>query len=228
MIFQFNMRKYGNSGYFRYYAVPLHRTLHKIKDLNNNVNNNDNSHSLDKAISRAKSTIRDLALSNDFNYFGTMTFDKELVDRFNISDICDLLKVTFKAYKRKYNDFKYLYILEKHKNGAYHLHGLFSGLGDLYINQYGYFNSSFFQQKLGKVNSFSTIKHKGRTANYITKYITKDCIRSPTRQLYFCSKGLERSKVFKCVYVDNLVEKLKFVNDYCMLYDFYKGDNKNV
>lgn len=225
MIYQFNMRKYGNSGYFRYYAIPLHRTLHKIKDLSNN---NPQSLSLDKSISRAKSTIRDLALSNEFNYFGTMTFDKELVDRFNINDICDLLKTTFKAYRRKYKDFKYLYILEKHKNGAYHLHGLFDGFGDLYINKYGYLNSIFFQEKLGKVNSFSVVKHKGKIANYITKYITKDCIRSPTRQLYFCSKGLQRSEVFKCVYVENFVDKLKYVNDYCLLYDFYKGDNKNV
>ena len=93
--------------------------------------------------------------------------------------------------------FHYILITEKHKNGAFHFHGLFSDLlsTDIYTNQYGYTSSHFFDEQLGFC-SFSPIKDILKCANYITKYITKDCIKNEHNQIYICSKGLLRAEVY--------------------------------
>ena len=105
-------------------------------------------------MSRTKRNIREIALCNNFDYFLTFTINSKNCDRFSLDECQNTLKKLIKAYKRKYNDFSYIIITEKHKNGAFHFHGLCKGLNnnDLYINNNGYLSSHFFD-KLG-FNSF--------------------------------------------------------------------------
>lgn len=140
------------------------------------------------SLSRTKSRIRELALCNNFEYFGTITIDGFFLDRYELTECQNKLKKTLKKIKRNNNDFRYIIITEKHKDGAYHFHGLFSGL-DLELNEYGYYYSKIFQLELG-FNSFSKIRDYNKTCNYITKYITKDCVKNSHNQLFIRSKGL--------------------------------------
>ena len=74
------------------------------------------------SLSRTRRSIRELALSNDFEYFATLTISSEYCDRFHLTECQELLRKKLKKLKRKNNEFAYLFITEKHKNGAFHFH----------------------------------------------------------------------------------------------------------
>ena len=151
----------------------------------------DSDDALRCSLSRSKRMIREYALCNDFTYFFTCTVNSEKCDRFSLSETQKKIRYIISEFiKRKNKDFKYLFITEKHKNGAFHFHGLCNDL-DLYVNKNGYFSSSAFD-KLG-FNSFSKIKDKEKVANYITKYITKDCVKNEAGTVYFCSRRFKKS-----------------------------------
>lgn len=77
---------------------------------------------LDSSISRSKRNIRRICLSNDFEYFATWTINSDFCDRFTLSVIQKKMQQLLKAYQRKFPDFKYIYVFEKHKDGAIHMH----------------------------------------------------------------------------------------------------------
>lgn len=150
--------------------------------------------------SRVKSKIRDYALMNDFQYFYTQTINSNY-DRFNLEEFKTLILKKFKAYKRINKDFIYLIIFEKHKNGAFHLHGLVGGLGiDLHKNNNGYDTLEFFTD-IG-FNSLSKIKDKERVSNYILKYISKDITKTLSGYSYFHSKNL-KLPIKEEIFIDN-------------------------
>ena len=142
--------------------------------------------------SRRKRRIKEIALCNDFQWFGTFTISSKInyCNRYDLEECAIVLKQKFKAYKRIYNDFKFVYVFEEHKDKAYHLHGLFSGFGDLYLNKYGYLSSKFFDD-LG-FNSFSKIRDYNKACNYITKYISKNPVILESGYVYNCSRFLKK------------------------------------
>lgn len=140
------------------------------------------------SLSRTKSRIRELALCNNFEYFGTITINGYFLNRYELDDCQARLKKTLRNIHLKNTDFKYLIITEKHKDGAFHFHGLFSGL-ELSLNEFGYYYNKDISKTLG-YNSFSKIRDYNKTCNYITKYITKDCVKNSRNQLFIRSKGL--------------------------------------
>lgn len=78
------------------------------------------------SLSRSKRFIREISLCNDFDYFVTLTVNKENCDRYDV-DVCqEHLKLILHNYqricKRLGKDFKYILITEKHKDGAFHFH----------------------------------------------------------------------------------------------------------
>ena len=174
------------------------------------------------SLSRTKKNLKEIALCNNFEYFVTFTVNSLFCDRFALVDCQNKLKTILKAYKRKYKDFAYLIITEKHKNGAFHFHGLCKGFSnnDLYINKNGFISSLHFD-KLG-FNSFSTIKNYNKCCNYITKYISKDCVRNDTKHIYICSRGLKRAnKVELNIENDNFIQ-WDYSNDYCCIKNIEK------
>ena len=177
------------------------------------------------SLSRTKNNIKNICLSNNFEYFCTMTVNSKNADRFSLQEVQDKMKKICKSIKRKNKDFAYIYITEEHKNGAFHFHGMVKNI-DLYINKNFYLSSADFD-KLG-YNSFSPIKDYNKCCNYITKYITKDCVKNENNQIYFCSRGL--SKGFEEYMIDSDLKKIfvvpegakspVFENEYCQKIDF--------
>ena len=140
-------------------------------------------------VSRIKSKIKEYSLCNDFDYFFTQTLNTNH-NRYDLNQFKSLIQRKFKAYKRINPAFKYLIIYEKHKDGAYHLHGLVSGLGlDVYKNSNNYLSLAFFED-LG-FNSLSKIKDNVKVSHYITKYISKNIEKTNTGYSYFHSQGLK-------------------------------------
>ena len=89
----------------------------------------------------------------------------------------------------------------------------------LYINNNGYYSCSILDN-IG-FNSFSKIKDYNKCCNYITKYITKDCIRNEHNQIYISSRGLKKADKYEipCIDLD-----WSFENDFCKIKEFSSSD----
>lgn len=166
------------------------------------------------SLSRTKRNIREIALCNNFTYFATLTVNSEYCDRFSLTKCQDMLKKKLKKIKRTNKDFAYIFITEKHKDGAFHFHGLVKDL-PLYINNNGYYSNAVFDE-IG-FNSFSKIKDFEKTCNYITKYITKDCVKNENNQIYICSRGLKKATKYEIKPIDNI--EWGYENDFCCIRD---------
>ena len=110
-----------------------------------------------------------------------------------------------------------MFVAEKHKDGAIHLHGVLDIDEDyLILNKNGYYSIKNLA-KLG-FNSISLIRNKEATARYVSKYISKNMVKNSHNQRYFCSKGLNRYRKEKCDL--SVVQNLKpyFENDFIKKY----------
>lgn len=172
-----------------------------------------------QSLSRTKRNIREIALCNEFTHFATITINSEFCDRFSLQKCQDLLKYKIKEkIRRKNKDFAYIFITEKHKDGAFHFHGLVKGL-DFYTNKNGYLSNKVFDE-IG-FNSFSSIREFEKTCNYITKYITKDCVKNENNQIYISSRGLKKATKYE---IENINIDWAYENDYCKIRDFNVND----
>lgn len=167
------------------------------------------------SLSRTRRNIREIALCNEFDYFCTFTINSKLGDRYSLEECQYRLKKILKKIKRKNKDFRYIFITEKHKDGAFHFHGLCTYFDDLYTNENGYLSSYILSTELG-FNSFSKIKDYTKCCNYITKYITKDCIKNSHNQVYISSRGLRKATREE---FSSLDFNPTFTNDYVEIQD---------
>lgn len=171
------------------------------------------------SLSRTKRRIREIALSNGFTHFMTVTVASKNCDRFSLQAVQDKMKKICYKIKRNNTDFKYFFITEKHEKGGFHFHGMVKNI-PLYTNKYGYLSCTYFDN-LGW-NSFSEIKDYNKCCNYITKYVTKKCIKNENNRIYFCSRGLSRPKeelLLNCDLKDIFTSPF-FENEYCQKKDF--------
>lgn len=204
-----------------------------------------NQKKLKNNVQRAKNTVLEKALCNDWTWFVTLTLDKAKYQRDNLSVFQKDLSQWIRDYRKKYRkqnpafDVKYLFIPELHADGKnWHMHGLLSELpwDDLEphpvrsLSEKGYLNWAPYQKKFGFC-SLGAIRDNTRTALYITKYITKDLARSVTdldANLYYCSTGLNKAEVVSKGKLTKAVDfSLDFEGAWCSQqfvdqYDFFK------
>lgn len=180
-------------------------------------------------ISRSKSTILGLALCNDWQYFVTFTLDAEKYDRYDLKKFIKDLSQFIRNQRRLHNyDIKYVLIPEQHQDGAWHMHGLFSGIpwDDLeFFNAIehpiklvtgGYKYSKAFLNKFG-FNSFGKIKSKAAVSRYILKYVGKGLGLQDIEQgahLYYASQRLNRPKLVKQSISDRIITDIDYKNDF--------------
>lgn len=156
-------------------------------------------------------------MCNVWEWFGTLTFDKEKIDRFNFDECSKKVRKFFNNLLKDYKTFRYLAIPEQHKNGAWHFHVLFSGLPDSIFYDSGIVQNGLKIYNLSKYRlgftNFSKVVNTQKLSNYILKYISKSLLNIPDRQRFYCSKGLNKpsEQVF-----DFECEKLSF-NEMCRI-----------
>lgn len=170
------------------------------------------------SLSRSRRNIRELSLCNNFEYFCTITVNSKKCDRYSLDEVQDNLRKCLRNIRNSVSDFKYLIITEKHKDGAFHFHGLVSGISSvLYINDFGYLSC----KKLDVLgfNSFSKIESLEKVSNYILKYITKDCVKNSKNQIYISSRGLKKAE--RTEINPNISDiNYSYSNDFCSIQDF--------
>lgn len=175
---------------------------------------------LENNIIRAKNNINEIALSNDFIYFFTLTFNTSF-DRYNLDMVMNEFRNHLKTLSHKIGKYiKYCIVPEQHKDGAWHFHGFFTEDIDcfLYYNEYGYL-SVYNIDNLGYMN-INKIKDKLRVSSYVTKYITKNLSSGIElgRHCFYASKGLSRGEELEDFIYDNEFFRETFFsysNDFC-------------
>ncbi len=164
-----------------------------------------NDDKLSNNISRAKSKVREYALCNDWDYWCTFTLDKEKYDRYNLP----LFEKDFSEFLHNYNrrcsdveKVRYLLVPEKHKDGAWHMHGFIRGIRscDLHKNEHNRLTWSQYNDKFGFI-SMERIRSIEKASSYCMKYLVKDLDKSVTernKRLFLSSKGLNTAvKIFQ-------------------------------
>ena len=225
----FRLVEYKNS--YNYWSDKL-----KNKSILGSGINDRKQERIDNVI-RSKNAVKSYCLANKFNFFVTITVDT-IYDRYNVDFLYNEIREKCKKIKRKYKDFIYLFIIEEHKNGAFHSHGV------VYLNdfaQHEYLTSKVVKNKQNKFihcyencifntigfNTFDKIKSNVAISNYIIKYIQKDPCKTSSNRLYFCSRGLakEQKEYLQGNEIDTIFNNKKiFENNYVKVLDFNIND----
>ena len=171
-----------------------------IKDYKNHVD--------EVSIKRTKKKVYDYAKSNEWEWFVTFTFSPDKVNRYDYDECTKYLSKWFNNLKRSSPALSYLVVPEQHKDGAYHFHGLFSGMNEHQIEWTGKYvikrvrglRSKFVRtkEKIYKIGSYklgwmtaTRVREMEKVTSYITKYITKDMLDGlHGRKRYWCSRNL--------------------------------------
>lgn len=195
-----------------------------------------NDYKLESSISRSKSIIYEYALCNDFDYFVTFTLNSKKYDRENLSVFIKDLGQYIRNYRRKYNkDIQYLFIPEKHKDGAWHMHGLIKGLDSsslveltidmklpyTILNELKKGNKIYdwidYSQRFGYC-TLSPVRDIESCAKYVMKYISKDLAKNIdiNNKCYYVSRGLKKAEVIKKGTLDKFLssEYWSYSNDW--------------
>lgn len=149
------------------------------------------------SLNRAKAKIYDYSRANVWEWFVTLTFSPEKVDRY------DYTKCT-KKFSKWLNhiredagqDFRYIVVPERHQDGAFHFHGLFAGSETLEITFSGHYTKdgqkvyNIGKYKFGWTTATRVQKNEAVT-KYITKYTTKDLMEHiKGKKKYWASRNL--------------------------------------
>lgn len=179
-----------------------------------------NDEKLSCNLRRAKETVFQLAICNDWDYFCTFTIDKQKYDRYDLHSYHTAFSVFIRNYNKKHGtNIKYLLVPEQHKDGAWHEHGFFMGLPESHLKDFKNFKSKklpkYIRRKIEAgepIFSWDAYSEKfgfcdlepivslEKISFYITKYISKSleqsCIEINAK-VYYCSLGLSRACVKK-------------------------------
>ena len=199
-----------------------------------------NTAKLENSLARTKAKIFELAVCNDWEYFVTLTLNPEYHDRKDLDTYKKKLSTWLKNYNRLHStNIKYLLIPEEHKNGCWHMHGLFMGLPESHLQPFtitekipkkilkailqGHtiYNWSAYAKAFGYL-TLSKIINLESVSKYITKYITKHLLESRislNNHLYYASHGLNRAQTILTGHLTRDLDE-DFENDYIKVKTF--------
>lgn len=196
------------------------------------INNNGYIHSKDdeeaqkqrafEQAYRIKHKIKYYCQANNFDLFWTLTLNDNKVNAKNYTYSRQRLQAWLKYQREKYGKFDFLFIPELHKSGRIHFHGVTGGLSPPLVEARYPKNKRLIKKNGLQIynaenwqNGFSTvskIQHKEKSANYITKYITKELIEMPSafhQPRYFVSRGLKQPEISYDELSDNYFSDFK-------------------
>lgn len=167
-----------------------------------------------QSLSRSRARVFELAMCNEFPFFCTFTQDEKMRDRFDLNDFRKDFTMLIRNLNRNRADeekIRYILIPEKHKNGAWHMHGLLSGLTAENLRPFKVteriperikkqirngkpvYDWTAYRKRFGYFTC-TKVENPTACAKYVTKYITKDLslsVRESGAHLYFASQGLK-------------------------------------
>lgn len=210
MLYNCKVLRYKDSTHIEIFTSPIKRTeeetpnkttgvisnkVNIIKDLQKDLNAERSSI---VSMNRSKSNLYRIARSNTWQYFITLTFNRDNTDASDYDEVQKKLsRWTQKMHKRD-PDFKYIIVPEFHKDGKnYHFHGLVSNCACMDLVDSGHVDD--LGNRIFNINSWewgytfaSEIIDNARVTSYIGKYITKELMqRIKYKKRYFCSDNVD-------------------------------------
>lgn len=173
------------------------------------------AHSKNVSLSASKNRIYNIARSNTWQWFITLTFDRNNNDSSDYEIVTRRLKTFFNhLQQRKCPDMKYLIVPELHADKEhYHFHGLLSNVDNLRFCFSGKFDKKEnpIFNILDWTYGFTTatqVKDTNRASSYITKYVTKDIdLKLKNKKRYLCSRNIDRTEPeFMMMYEEDFLE----------------------
>lgn len=172
----------------------------------------------DSSITRTRNMVRRLILANFDNdsKFVTLTFAE------NVGDVKEANKYFhkfIKRLKRKYDNFKYLAVIEFQKRGAVHYHML-SNLPYIKSSEL----SEIWREGFVKINR---ITHVDNVGAYVIKYMTKDVTdeRLFNNKSYNCSQGLEKPLTLRGELAEEIIKMYLSENDKEVFANHYESEH---
>ncbi|XCP83781.1 hypothetical protein ABXS75_11905 [Roseburia hominis] len=143
--------------------------------------------------------IYDIAKSNRWEWFFTLTFDPEKVNSFDYSECSKKLSQWLKNIKNRGNsELKYLIVPELHKSGRWHFHGLFAGCDNMEFTDSGHRDKkgrviyNIGRYKLG-FSTVTKIDDMQKACSYIVKYVSKElCSVTKGKKRYWASNNCDK------------------------------------
>lgn len=152
----------------------------------------------DRSRRRARAKVRDLALSNRFSWFVTLTLDQARVNRYDLSSFQRVLtRWLDNAVRRR--GLQYILVPERHKDGAIHFHGFFSEAAMEMVDS-GHTDAAghpIFNCKAWPYGFSACIRIYGNYAqavSYVCKYIGKQG-EKPGGRWYYSGGGLQKPQI---------------------------------
>ena len=164
------------------------------------------------SVSRTKSRIYELAACNEWDWFFTGTLNPEWNDVFDLSAFRKKLTQGLRDFRKAHAcEIKYLLIPEKHKSGAWHVHGLFGGLPVDMLHKFSLdetlpygirerikthddvYGWDWYSKRFGHT-TLTPIRSAAACSAYVTKYVTKDLLShnlDRNAHSYYASIGLK-------------------------------------
>ena len=159
-------------------------------------------HVIQSSMNRTVQKIYEISRANIWDYFLTLTFDRNKLDSSNYNLLCDKVSKWLNNLRSRYApDLKYLIVPELHKDGKhYHFHGLLANIGNITLKDSGIKKNGHTIYNLSNWKyGFSTVTKvidSNKVSSYITKYITKElCAVSKNKRRYWTSKNCDTAKI---------------------------------
>lgn len=268
MIYNTRIKSYHNGKQVTIYSKSFEKQEKKDKDENKELKQEENQelnknkklskayknenrtkeqeeHCIEYSIKQTKNRIYDIARSNHWEWFITLTFDRSKVFSNDYEIVTkELTKFLHNLQQNICPNIKYLIVPELHADGEhYHFHGLLANCDGL---QFTYSGHNDYKKGLPIYNivnwklGFTTatqVQDTARVSSYITKYITKDCIAVlKNKKRYYASHNVERpQEEYMLTTLDEFVEDYACTSSYMktinvpqakMQVHYFEFDNK--
>lgn len=167
----------------------------------------ENDEKLASNLSRARSAVLQYALCNPWDFFITTTLDESKHDRYALDSYTARFPQWIRDMRKAYDSqIQYLLVPQAHDDGAWHMHGLVSGVPPDRLRLFGpgepwklrvngFLNWPDYQNKFGFC-SLGRVRDPVAVAFYITRYITRDLANRSGdlgKHLYFHSRPLNKA-----------------------------------
>lgn len=169
-----------------------------------------------RSMNRSKNNLMDILKSNDFNFFVTLTFDKNKIDRLDDKKTRKEFARFVKDLRKNFNNMIYVAVPEYHKKGGLHFHLL---LGNVTAEELGLVDSGKLV-KSGRCkgqtifnvtkweSGFSTatkVLDTNAVKYYLSKYLTKGKVdpRFFGKKRFYVSQNIERPQIEKMAFPCN-------------------------
>lgn len=222
---------YANGQHVTIYDNPIEKNKKNEKFTksyhNENREKEKETHCKNVSISRTKNMIYNIARSNQWDWFITLTFDRTKTDSSDYDTVVrKLSKYLNNLQQRKCPNLKYLIIPELHAdNTHYHFHGLLADCPELTLVFSGHWDKKS-GRAIFNIPSWSfgfttatAVGDTGKASGYITKYITKESnIFLKNKKRYYTNRNTmravpEKLNIDKYEFLDMYADDITYMKD---------------